>query len=308
LSLLTQGPRRCGGSRRGPLLGARCPVPLDRSLASRPTGGAGILSSGVTSAGRPATPARPSSGALSAIWQPHHGAGYGSWADQSFLARRATEDPLLPRPHSRRHRLDPDPITERDRRAFARVIGHASRGCVLSRRPPGCARCASDGKPAPRTIQTAAVLKAWRSASRAHRPYKRRADAQHQTQPMWPTDFDRCRRKIRTVGQGRPLPRILPVGSCRLRWRTWPIFCGVPRGEPGRRRSSLTADDRLWAFFHRFRTRRGFELYEERACRQKRTLRIRRLRERHAPREAWTMTRATDARRIRSVMGSGSSR
>ena len=46
--------------------------------------------------------------------------------------RRAAEDPLLP-DHLSRHRLDPDPITERDRRAFARITAHATGACVLSR-------------------------------------------------------------------------------------------------------------------------------------------------------------------------------
>jgi hypothetical protein len=47
--------------------------------------------------------------------------------------RRGAEDPLLPDHILCRHRLDPDPITERDRRAFARIIAHASGACVLSR-------------------------------------------------------------------------------------------------------------------------------------------------------------------------------
>jgi RecB family exonuclease len=47
--------------------------------------------------------------------------------------RRAAENPLLPDHILSRHRLDPDPVTERDRRAFARVVVRATGGCVLSR-------------------------------------------------------------------------------------------------------------------------------------------------------------------------------
>ena len=47
--------------------------------------------------------------------------------------RRATENPLLPDHILSRHRLDPDPVTERDRRAFARIVVRATGGCVLSR-------------------------------------------------------------------------------------------------------------------------------------------------------------------------------
>jgi RecB family exonuclease len=47
--------------------------------------------------------------------------------------RRAAEDPLIPAHILPRHMLDPDPVTEQDRRAFAVITGHAARGCVLSR-------------------------------------------------------------------------------------------------------------------------------------------------------------------------------
>jgi PD-(D/E)XK nuclease superfamily len=47
--------------------------------------------------------------------------------------RRAAEDSLLPDHILSRHRLDPDPVTNRDRRAFELIIARASGGCVLSR-------------------------------------------------------------------------------------------------------------------------------------------------------------------------------
>jgi hypothetical protein len=47
--------------------------------------------------------------------------------------RHAAEDPLIPAHILPRHMLDPDPVTEQDRRAFAVITGHAARGCVLSR-------------------------------------------------------------------------------------------------------------------------------------------------------------------------------
>jgi len=47
--------------------------------------------------------------------------------------RRAAEDPLIPAHILPRHMLDPDPVTEQDRRAFAVITGHAAYGCVLSR-------------------------------------------------------------------------------------------------------------------------------------------------------------------------------
>jgi hypothetical protein len=47
--------------------------------------------------------------------------------------RRATEDPLIPTHILPRQMLDPDPVTEQDRRAFAAITGHATCGCVLSR-------------------------------------------------------------------------------------------------------------------------------------------------------------------------------
>ena len=47
--------------------------------------------------------------------------------------RRTPEDPWLPDHVLARRRLDPDPVTDRDRRAFARLHARASRGCVLSR-------------------------------------------------------------------------------------------------------------------------------------------------------------------------------
>ena len=47
--------------------------------------------------------------------------------------RRAGEDPLIPSHILPRHVLDPDPVTEQDRRAFAVITAHAAGGCVLSR-------------------------------------------------------------------------------------------------------------------------------------------------------------------------------
>ena len=47
--------------------------------------------------------------------------------------RRAAEDPLIPTHILPRQVLDPDPITGQDRRAFAVITSHATRGCVLSR-------------------------------------------------------------------------------------------------------------------------------------------------------------------------------
>ena len=47
--------------------------------------------------------------------------------------RRAGEDPLIPSHILSREALDPDPITDQDRRAFDVITAHASGGCVLSR-------------------------------------------------------------------------------------------------------------------------------------------------------------------------------
>jgi hypothetical protein len=47
--------------------------------------------------------------------------------------RRATEDPLLPDHILSHATLDPDPITDRDRRTFDLVTANAAGGCVLSR-------------------------------------------------------------------------------------------------------------------------------------------------------------------------------
>jgi len=47
--------------------------------------------------------------------------------------RRAAEDPLIPAHILARHVLDPDPVTEQDRHAFAVITGHAAGCCVLSR-------------------------------------------------------------------------------------------------------------------------------------------------------------------------------
>lgn len=47
--------------------------------------------------------------------------------------RRTPEDPWLPDHVLAHRRLDPDPITDQDRRAFERLRTRASRGCVLSR-------------------------------------------------------------------------------------------------------------------------------------------------------------------------------
>lgn len=51
----------------------------------------------------------------------------GSWP------RRAAEDPLLPDHILSRHKLDPDSVTNRDRRAFEFITARAAGGCVLSR-------------------------------------------------------------------------------------------------------------------------------------------------------------------------------
>ncbi len=50
-----------------------------------------------------------------------------------YWPRRAAENPLLPDHILSRHLLDPDPVTERDRRAFARITERATGACVLSR-------------------------------------------------------------------------------------------------------------------------------------------------------------------------------
>jgi len=50
-----------------------------------------------------------------------------------YWPRRATENPLLPKHILSRYRLDPDPISERARRAFARITARATGACVLSR-------------------------------------------------------------------------------------------------------------------------------------------------------------------------------
>jgi hypothetical protein len=55
------------------------------------------------------------------------GLNRGSWP------RQAREDPLLPDHLVPRRVLDPDPVSERDRRAFHRVTVRATLGCVLSR-------------------------------------------------------------------------------------------------------------------------------------------------------------------------------
>lgn len=60
-------------------------------------------------------------------WVRMLGLNSGQWP------RRTAEDPWLP-DHVLPHRtLDPDPITEQDRRAFERLRARASGGCVLSR-------------------------------------------------------------------------------------------------------------------------------------------------------------------------------
>lgn len=46
--------------------------------------------------------------------------------------RRTAEDPLIPAHILPRAVLDPDPVTEQDRRAFAVITSQAARGCVLS--------------------------------------------------------------------------------------------------------------------------------------------------------------------------------
>ena len=47
--------------------------------------------------------------------------------------RRTAEDPLIPAHILPRSVLDPDPVAEQDRRAFAVITSQAARGCVLSR-------------------------------------------------------------------------------------------------------------------------------------------------------------------------------
>ncbi|MCS3965014.1 hypothetical protein M2189_008217 [Bradyrhizobium japonicum] len=47
--------------------------------------------------------------------------------------RRTAEDPLIPAHILPRSVLDPDPVTEQDRRAFVVITSQAARGCVLSR-------------------------------------------------------------------------------------------------------------------------------------------------------------------------------
>lgn len=51
----------------------------------------------------------------------------GSWP------RRAAEDPLIPSHVLSREKLDPDPVTEQDRRVFQLITAHTSKACVLSR-------------------------------------------------------------------------------------------------------------------------------------------------------------------------------
>jgi PD-(D/E)XK nuclease superfamily len=76
----------------------------------------------------------------SAVWCPasHLAAAPRPWVRLLGMTsrswpRRAAEDPLLPAHILPRRALDPDPVTEQDRRAFAVITGYAARGCVLSR-------------------------------------------------------------------------------------------------------------------------------------------------------------------------------
>lgn len=76
----------------------------------------------------------------SVVWCPasHLAAAPRSWVRLLGMTtrswpRRATEDPLLPNHLLARRALDPDPVTEQDRRSFRLITGHASGGCVLSR-------------------------------------------------------------------------------------------------------------------------------------------------------------------------------
>jgi hypothetical protein len=53
--------------------------------------------------------------------------------NRGFWPRQTREDPLLPDHVIPRRTVDPDPVSDRDRRAFWRVAARASSGCVLSR-------------------------------------------------------------------------------------------------------------------------------------------------------------------------------
>jgi hypothetical protein len=77
--------------------------------------------------------------AVAIVWCPAHhligaprpwvrllGMNSGVWP------RRATEDPLLPDHILARSALDPDPVTQRDRRTFVRILAQAAQGAVLS--------------------------------------------------------------------------------------------------------------------------------------------------------------------------------
>ena len=76
----------------------------------------------------------------SAVWCParHLAAAPRPWVRLLGMTsrswpRRAAEDPLIPGHILPRRTLDPDPVTEQDRRAFAVITGYAARDCVLSR-------------------------------------------------------------------------------------------------------------------------------------------------------------------------------
>ena len=76
----------------------------------------------------------------SAVWCPagHLAAAPRPWVRLLGMTtrswpRRAAEDPLVPSHILSRRTLDPDPITDQDRRAFRVITAHASAGCVLSR-------------------------------------------------------------------------------------------------------------------------------------------------------------------------------
>jgi PD-(D/E)XK nuclease superfamily protein len=86
---------------------------------------------------------------VSAVWCPasHLAGAPRRWVrvigmTSGAWPRPRTEDPVLPDHLLARRILDPDPVSERDRRAFAVIIRAASGGCVLSR-----SRRDAQGKP-----------------------------------------------------------------------------------------------------------------------------------------------------------------
>jgi hypothetical protein len=67
--------------------------------------------------------------------------------------RPAAEDPLLPNHILPRQKLDPEPITMRDRRAFEVITRMASSGCVLSRSRRDAQGKIRGGKSPPRSVR-----------------------------------------------------------------------------------------------------------------------------------------------------------